>query len=287
MLIVISLQETIASTNITRNQYATASDQALRHMIDFAHSLGMRVMLRPQVRLSNDPSHSWIQIGTAFSSEAQWQEWFTSYREHINYYATFAQEAGVDLLVIGDELSSTTHRESDWRRTIAEVRERYKGSITYSSIGSLPSAPLPLGDEKRIMWWDAVDYIGVDVYIPLTNKNDPTVEELKAAWMQKGYLTLLESLSNRFNKPIIFTEVGYQSKDGANKNPGNFKFWLEAPDDLQEQADCYQATLEVLWGKPWLAGMFWWQVSAVGLTWAENPLGKPAEEVIKKFYLSP
>src|SRR4030042_6749988 len=98
------------------------------------------------------------------------------------------------MLCIGVELGGITHREADWRRIIQEVRQRFKGTITYSSLCS--AGGFPHGEEKRITWWDAVDYIGVDVYYELTDKNDPTVEELKAAWTQRGYIALLESLSS-------------------------------------------------------------------------------------------
>ncbi len=136
-----------------------------------------------------------------------------------------------------------------------------------------------------------MDYIGADFYCGLTDKYNPTVEELKAAWTEKGYIALLGNLSKRFNKPIIFTEFGYPSKDGANRWPG---WWTrEAPIDLQEQADCYQAALEVLWGKPWLAGIFWWQWFANTSIWpggpnddSYTPYGKPAEAVLKRFYLA-
>jgi len=283
-------QETISSTKISRSENATATDSELRHVIDLAHSLGMRVLLMPLLHLSNDPTHGHIYIGTTFNSETQWQEWFTSYREFINSYATFAQEAGVDMFFIGNELGGTTHREADWRQVIQEVRQRYKGPITYDSLCG--GFPFPMGEDVRIKWWDAVDYIGVGGYYPLTNKNDPTVDELKAAWTEKGYINGLENLSKKFNKPVIISEIGYQSKDGANKIPASFS--RVASIDLQEQADCYQAAFEVLWGKPWLKGIFWFQwfsnpkpreqggLNSVN----ETPYGKPAEEVLKKFYLS-
>ena len=286
-------QETIASTTIFSNRPRTATDTELQHVIDFAHSLGMRVLLRPQVSLSNDPEHWYGLIGTAFTSEAQWQEWFTSYRGFINHYAAFAQEAGVDMLSLGEEMGGVTHREDDWRRIVQEVRQRFKGPITYCSMGGLGmlDAPFPYNENKLIKWWDAVDYIGVNVYYPLTDKNDPTVAEIKAAWTEKGYIAHLESLSSRFNKPIIFTEFGYPSIDGANKQPAGPAGYLTGKTiDLQEQADCYQAALEVLWDRPWLKGIFWFQWW-VTQTCGPNdvtmtPCGKPAEEVVKKYYLA-
>jgi len=81
----------------------------------------------------------------------------------------------------------------DWRSVISDVRGLYSGPLTYASNHS--------GEETSIKWWDAVDYIGVDAYYPLTYKNDPTVAELKTAWLTPT-LTL-ENLSNQYNKPII------------------------------------------------------------------------------------
>jgi hypothetical protein len=287
-------QETLSSTNISRHEYNTPSDDSLRHVINMAHSLGIRVVLSPYMGMSIDVKHtgnpSPVNIGTAFYNELQWREWFTSYGETINYYASLAQDTGADMFCIGHELGYVTQREEDWRRVAKEVRARFKGPITYASLCVEPDRD-PGAEMRRIKWWDAVDYIGVDVYFRLTDKNNPTVEELKAAWKQKGYLTLLEDLSAKFNKPIIFTEFGYRSIDGANKVPG---MWTSDGNvDLQEQADCYQAAFEVLWDSPWLKGIFWYTWFANPVVWPGGladknytPSGKPAEEVVKKYYLS-
>jgi hypothetical protein len=269
-------QETVSSTTMFRDSPATATDAELLRVINLAHNLGMRVMFLPSLALSDDPDHWWGQIGGAFNNETQWQDWFASYSEIINHYASFAQEADVDMLSIGRELGGITHREEEWRQVIKEVREHYKGPLTYSSLSS--------GEYANIKWWDAVDYIGVNGYFLLTNSNNPTVTELKTAWIDRGYIAALENLSNQYNKPIVITEIGYIDQDGTNKVPGDF--WINTPTDLQEQADCYQAAFEVLWGKPWLKGIFWWQWSATSAAWPENPQGKPAEEVLKQFYLS-
>ena len=270
-------QETIASTSVSRTQPRTATDDEIRRIADVAHSLGMRVVLVPNVVLSSDPTHWTGEIGTTFTGEDQWQAWFSSYREIINHYATLSQEAEVDSLSIGEALVGTTDREEDWRRIATEVRQRFKGPITYSSI---------LGEDAGIKWWDAVDYIGMQTFYALTDKDDPTVEELKAAWAERGYLSYMEALSKKVDKPLIL-KFGYESKDGANRYGATYVMALNL--DLQEQADCYQAALEVLWGKPWLKGIFWWQWW-VGQAGGPNdsgytPYRKPAEEVLKKFYL--
>ncbi len=243
-LFVRGCQDTISSTNITRNQYATASDSSLQYVVDFAHTLGVRVMLKPHVHLSQDPTHWHGQIGTTFTNEAQWQAWFTSYREFIVPYAKLAQDAGADMFCIGQEMTGTVQREADWRRIAQEIRQVYKGAIIYeATVDGNPS----ISEELMVKWWDAVDYIGVLGYFPLTQSNNPTVEDLKLAWVQKGYLSRLENLSQKFKKLIIISEIGYESKDGTNITPANFT--RVAPVDLQEQADCYQAAFGGLMGQ--------------------------------------
>jgi len=281
-------QENISSTQITYEPPRTATESQLQRVIDLAHSLGLRVLLMPLLHLSNDPTHGHIFIATTFTTEQQWQDWFASYRDMIKHYATFAQEVNVDMLFIGNELGGTTHREADWRQVISEVRQRFMGPITYDS---LCDGPFPSGEYLRIKWWDAVDYIGVGGYFSLTNDNNPTVAELKEAWMSKGYIAALESLTKKFNKPLIISEIGYQSKDGTNRRPAGYK--EDGPLDLQEQADCYQAAMEVFLELPWIKGIFWFQwfanprISPGGPNDKEyTPYGKPAEEVLRKFYLS-
>jgi hypothetical protein len=276
-------QKEVSSTSITSNQYRTASDSSIRHVIDLAHSLGIRVILVPFVTLSEDPDHSWVQIGSAFTAEKQWQEWFKAYREHINHYASLAQEAQADLFYVGSELPGTTHREEDWREVIKEVRQRFKGPISYDSVfwGN------PTAEFKRIKFWNALDYIATDFWYSLTNKNDPTVEELKQGWINTGFLTLFENIAKQFNKPAILSEIGYASVDGTARNY-SATVNSGAPSDLQEQADCYQAALETLWGRPWLKGIYWWQWNAISapVPWPADPHGKPAEDILRKFYSS-
>lgn len=168
-----------------------------------------------------DHTQNHTRIGTAFTTEEQWQAWFTSYRQTIIYYATLAQDAGADMFFIGNELGSTIHREAEWRRIAQEVRQVYNGPIIYEALNS--PWPAPFSEEQRIKWWDTVDYIGVLGYYPLTQSNNPTVEELKEAWSRRGWLALLEGLSQKFQKPIIISEIGYLSADGTNTEPIYFQ----------------------------------------------------------------
>jgi ligand-binding sensor domain-containing protein len=277
-IVIFGYQETYTSTAVTRDPSRTASDADVIRAVDSAHELGVQVMLKPHVDLRHDPDHWRGNIGESFTDEAQWQEWFESYRTFITHYATLAQENGVEQFCVGTELVGTSHREAEWREIVADVRERYERPVTYAGNHGT--------EDVDIAWWDAVDLIGVDAYYVLTDKTDPTVEELKAAWVERGYFDTLAGLAQKHGKQILITEIGYRSADGTIRVPWD---WNELPLDLQEQADGYQAALEVFWGQPWLAGIYWWnwdvnpQKGGVEDT-DYTPYGKPAEEVIRTYY---
>ena len=273
-LIVTHYQDTISSTTIYTTT-STPTDADLVHAIAQAHSLGLKVMLKPHMSLENDPDHWKGEIGEGFT-EIEWNIWFAEYQDFIYHYANLAQTHGIDQFCIGTELSATQDREANWRAVISGIRGYYSGSLTYAA---------NFGEEASINWWDAVDYIGVDAYYALTDKNDPTVEEMKAAW--QPHLTTLATLASTWGKSIILTEVGFRSIDGANQQPWDWH--TVGIVDLQEQADAYQATFESVYNQPWLAGLYWWSWETdlfQGGPCDNNytPYDKPAEDILRSWY---
>jgi hypothetical protein len=277
-IVVFGYQQTYTSNTVTRDPSRTPADEELVHAIATAHDLGLKVMLKPHVDLRDDRDHWRGNIGEAFTSEAQWRAWFESYSAFINHYAKLAQTHSVDQFCVGTELVGTSHREADWRKVVAGVRERFAGPITYAGNHGT--------EDVGIAWWDAVDFIGIDAYYVLTDKTDPTLDELKAAWVDMGYVETMAGLAEKYDRPVLITEIGYRSADGTIKTPWD---WDDLPLDLQEQADAYQAAMDVMWGQPWLAGIYWWN-------WEVNPQkggledkgysphGKPAEDVLRVYY---
>jgi hypothetical protein len=273
-LVVTHYQDNISSTTIYTTT-STPTDTDLIHAIAQAHSLGLKVMLKPHLDLENDPDHWRGEIGEGFT-ETDWNTWFAAYQGFIYHYADLAQAHGADQFCIGTELSASQDREANWRAAISGIRGYYSGPLTYAA---------NFGDEVSITWWDAVDYIGVDAYYELTDKNDPTIAEMKAAW--QPHLTTLETLASTWGKSIILTEVGFRSIDGANQRPWDWD--VTGTVNLQEQADAYQATFESVYNQPWLAGLYWW-------TWETGlfqggpcdnnytPYDKPAEDVLRSWY---
>jgi len=278
-LLVIGYQDTITSTTVFTT-VATPTDADLIHAITQAHDLGLRVMLKPHVNLLEEDPTNPAEIGQAFTTEAEWAAWFASYRNFIEHYADLAESYGVDQFCVGVELGGTVHRADDWYAVISGVRAVYGGPVTYAAGFG--------GEETSITWWDAVDFIGVNAYYPLTDKNDPTLDELKAGWAP--HVTTLASLASTWGKPILLTDFGCRSLDGANRRPWDWR--SEGAVDLQEQADVYQATFESFHGQPWVAGMYWhyWSTDPFQGGYCDDgytPHDKPAEDVLRAWYGAP
>lgn len=276
-LVVTGYQDRASSTSIRWDLARTPTDADLIHAIDRAHHLGMRVMLKPHVDLLEN-AHWRGDIGKFFNSEDQYRTWFASYQKAIDHYADLAQSYGVEELCVGTELQSLSGREDAWRAIIRDVRGRYKGWITYASNH---------GEEASVPWWDAVDVIGVDAYYALADQTEPTVDQLKRAWQERGYVALLEGLAERYHKSVLFTEVGYRSIQGTAVAP--WEYQQSAAPDPRAQANAYQALFETFTGRPWFSGLYWWNVTTNLGQGGPNdtdytPRGKLAESILKRYY---
>jgi len=266
-------QASLHSTDIYPTPGLTMTDEDVRHLITHAHNLGFQVMLKPHL----DPVEGGWRGDICSFNEEDWQDWMNSYRNMINHYADLAAELNVALFCIGTELKKTSERTADWLSIIEGVSKRFFGEITYGANWD---------EYTAISFWNALNYIGIDAYFPLTENNYcPTVDQLKAGWTEP--LHALHDFSMQYGLPVLFTEIGYCSYDGTNTKPYTWETTTVV--DLQEQADCYRAAYEVLWNAPWFAGFYWWN-------WDPNishggpydphysPRNKPASEIIRSYY---
>ena len=69
------------------------------------------------------------------------------------------------------------------------------------------------------VFWEKLDFVGIDAYFPLTEKNDPTTEELIAGWQRHAEEIEQWLKQKQLDKPVVFTEIGYCSADGTNTQP--------------------------------------------------------------------
>jgi hypothetical protein len=91
-------------------------------------------------------------------------------------------------------------------------------------------------------------------------------------------------LHERWHLPVVFTEVGYESRVGTAARIGQGT----APVSEQAQADAYEAVFEALSKVGFFRGAWWWDWSAEGLgigpgDGSFSPVGKAAEDVLRRW----
>ena len=221
-----------------------ASTGYLERAAQIARREGVPLFWKPH--LAYWGSFSWRGAIT-FDSPKQWRRFFDGYRAFIVDQARFAQKHRVPVFSIGLEYHHTLRFEAEWRKIIAEVRRVYRGKITYSANWDRID---------QVPFWDAVDMIGVQAYFPLSDRSDPTLADLKKGW--EGPLARLNRLAEKFDKPYVFTEIGYSRSTNAARRP-----WEPANDSsdraIATRRRLMEAALTRLRREPRLRGIFWWK----------------------------
>ncbi len=139
---------------------------------------------------------------------------------------------------------------------------------------------------RPIEFWDKLDFIGMTSYYTLADKPRPTVDEIVAKWqpIRKDVL----AWQAKVGKPILMTEVGWCSQEGAAKSPWDYYQNQHAtPEGLEEQRRLYEAFLRV-WGESSeLMGVIWWEwtTSPGGRDdFGYTPKNKPAEKLLREWF---
>jgi Ca2+-binding RTX toxin-like protein len=225
--------------------------------IEAARARGLRVILKPHVDALDGTYR-----GSFAPSDAD--AWFAGYKEVLLRYARIAAQTGAEALSIGCELAGLTGTSfrDRWADIIDAVRAVYGGQIIYAA---------DWAEARQVSFWDLVDVIGVDAYYPLSPHAAPDAAELVAAWTVppaspnvlvategKSIVDFLHDLALLHGKPLMLTEVGYRSFEGAAASPGTWDTAGAANQPLQ--AALYEALFQV-WashGGDWFLGMQLW-----------------------------
>ncbi|MCX2682046.1 glycoside hydrolase [Galbibacter sp. EGI 63066] len=256
-------------------QWYGETKHGVKQYVEMFHKNKIHVMLKPQIWVGHGQFTGLLEM----NSEENWKALETSYSSFILEFAQVAEENQIELFCIGTELEKfIENRPGYWHKLIAEIKSVYKGKLTYAANWD---------EYKRVPFWDALDYIGVDAYFPVATNKTPTVDEAKAGWQQ--WKDELKSVSEKENKKIIFTEYGYRNIDFAGKEP-----WVSDRElnslNHEAQTNTLQALYEEVWKEDWFSGGFLWkwfmEHDRVGGN-ANNqftPQNKPAENIVKKYY---
>lgn len=207
-----------------------------------AKALGMKILIKPHLAYWGSP-FGW-RGDIAFDNEEDWARFWRDYEKFILQLAEWSE--GADGFVVGTELRGTIGHQAEWRALIAKVRARTSVPLTYAANWD---------DYERVGFWDVLDVIGVQAYFPLTQAEDRSEQAIRDGW--KRWMTTLSSYSRRLDRPVLFTELGYNRAHNAPVEPWDYTTDDEEAESIQ--ATCMRVALEAIRAEPSVVGAFLWK----------------------------
>ena len=260
----------------TEWQYWGEKDKGLVETAELARMEGMKVMIKP---------HVWFRhgeyTGDYIPPDSVKGEFKKSFSDFVLHYAEVARRVDADLYCIGTEWHKFIDYDPGfWQDLIKKTKKIYTGPITYAANWD---------EYKTVPFWQEMDFIGVNAYFPLSDKDFPSQADLQEGW--QSWIKDMQAISISIGKPILFTEYGYRSTVGNTSKPWESSTRPEV--SLSNQTVAYNALYNEFWYKPWFSGGFAWK-------WFHNhaerggdtnidytPQNKPVEEVIRDVYSNP
>ena len=297
------------------------TDEEIRHAIHLARDNRMQVILKPMVNCRDGTWRAWIRFFRPITEQERaagitgemdpwqskpavrdgevkdlekWDRWWRNFSAFVLHYAELAEAEHVPALCLGCEMNSTEEFEDRWRSLIAEVRKVYHGQLTYN---------VNHDREDKVQWWDAVDLISISAYYaippaagrPLDQAVQQTTSLAEIVAGLQPVKRRSAQISAQWHKPILFIETGVINARGFARYP-----WThgdahpDSPMDEQEQANYYEAMMEVFWSEPWCMGFTWWDWPARLYESQAAPTqrsfciyGRKAEAVLRQWYAKP
>ena len=178
----------------------TPNSSSLSKFIQAVHSNGMGVFLKPMLVTENG-------LFTEMNPD-NITTFFSNYTYYWSEFAKIAESENVEGLSIGTELKLISGNYSyEWTQLISTIRSIYSGNLTYSS--------LPYGEWKDVIFWDQLDWIGIDGYVKTATRSDPHPSIDKMITIMNYYFEDIKSWKDSRedlnNKRVILTETGFPS----------------------------------------------------------------------------
>lgn len=213
--------------------------------LDWAQERGMSAMLIPHIAYWGS-KFSW-RGAINFDTSEEWEHFFADYETWIVEMARIAEAHHAAVFCVGLEFTHAQKFTERWLQIIAAVRKVYFGKLTYGANWN---------EYESVKFWDALDYVGVLAYFPLSNATNPNAAELAEGWRTR--CAELERFSERNGgKQILFVEIGYNENARAATEPWSFESGGEHAREIQER--CIEAALSLTGKHRFLAGMFFWK----------------------------
>jgi len=252
--------------------------------IKLAKNAGLKIFLKPHLVLGkiehgDKTNHSEWRGDLRLKYDSDWKVLEQHYETYILELARIAEENEVELFSVGTELKKfTQYRGKFWKQLITKVKNIFHGKITYSANWD---------EYAHVSFWDDLDYIGVDMYFPVSKSKTPSVQKTIKKW--KKISKNIKRTSLKHDRQVLLTEFGYRNISYAGKRPWTHDKGEQTIPNNEAQTNLYEAIFQAFWNEPWVAGGFSWK-------WFAHPKkkdntsftvqGKPALATIKKWYAS-
>ena len=245
VLVVTVYQEHTYSVKQFKDFVMTPSDLEVMEMIDYLHSLGLKVQLRPMLETLDGSG----RLGVWFPKEdltgkripglirTELSDWFQSMTERAVYYAKIAEKTGVEIYCIDSELDRLVEYNNHWKNLLQEVRRVYSGPVTSCHTTHTGIIDFDKTLSNKNHWFYDLDFLSLSCYHS-SKLTGITKEERKAEFMPQ--LERFRKIAEMYGKPILFGEFG------CKLSP-------------EEQADYLAAFVELFSPEPWWYGLYWWK----------------------------
>ncbi|NEV93205.1 glycoside hydrolase [Psychroflexus sp. YR1-1] len=228
----------------TKRQWSGETLAGIESDVQMLQNQGLSVMIKP---------HIWVGSGAftgtiSMRSDKDWIRFEANYKAYILAFAKIAERHKVSLFCIGTELQEfVSQRSAFWCELIEEIRRIYSGKLTYAENWDT---------YEDVLFWDSLDFIGIDAYFPISEARTPTLKQVNLAW--RGLAKGLKSFSDSYNTKILFTEYGYRSIDFSGREPWEFSKSTARFNEVA-QLNLLKGLHESVWDENWFAGGFLWK----------------------------
>ncbi len=262
----------------------TERDEGIIGMARICNENDLKLILKPHVWPIGVENGEWRE--SIMPDENNWSGWSNSYEQAMLHYAEICVKEKIAMLCIGAELKLLALEKPEyWRSLIKKIRSVYSGDLTYAANW--------YQEYEEISFWDDLDYIGIQAYFPIASKDSSGIEYMKSQWTE--HCEEIFKISEKYNKPVLITEMGYKSSINAGVEPWLWdEHWrakgpnIRASEEMQVQ--CYKAFFETTWKKEWCAGTFIWNWKSPYDKYGGpqsstfTPQRKKSEEIIRYYF---
>ncbi len=229
-----------------------------------------------------------------------WNAYFDETEKFLVHFAKLAQQGKADAFMYAIPSSQMESAPVDvaakWKEIWKSVHKEFQGEVGQMVWIGGPPTPQPIPSPESITWYDQLDFILIATEYPLSEKDNPTDEELF-----EGAAKILDSMKpfyDKFKKPLLvrngYFNVKYSWK-GQTFYQINSIPWIGDSEaalkeskyefDTVDHTRTLNAYFRAIAERPWIIGYFHF-----GYTHWEDPLslwmsirGKPAEDLWRKW----